>query len=92
MADQDQETIKSIFKGYKNGIFHFIDQNHYLYEFHGIEDDINEIYQLNNNKYLEECFYVTYETVKETDEFDRDNEMNIIVGLELITSDYSDVD
>lgn len=37
-------------------------------------------------------FLCHYEMVTETYEFDRDNEMNIILELEFITSDYADVD
>lgn len=59
IADHIQETNKSIFTRYKNGIFHYMDENDYPNEFHGIQDDINNIYQLYNNIFLEECFYVT---------------------------------
>lgn len=92
MTSQGSITTKAIFKGYNNGIFHFIDDSDYIYEFHEISDDAKESFNLFDNKFINETFYITYITETEIDKFDQEEEINSIIGLELVKSTDFDID
>lgn len=81
---QDTSTVKAVFDGQEEGMYYFTGEDFNSYAFQGIEEGASEKYDLSNEEFVGQTFNVTYKVETETDEFDDEYEVYIIVDLELV--------
>jgi hypothetical protein len=87
-TNQENKTVKAIFDYHDEGVYYFTvsndDDDDETYAFQKIEKDALKSYDLADNNYEGKTFNITYKIETETDEFDEESDVWVIVLLELV--------
>ncbi|MFT4851378.1 MAG: hypothetical protein ACI83B_003944 [Sediminicola sp.] len=85
-TNQENKTVQAIFDYHAEGFYYFTASNDddETYTFQKIEEDALKSYDLADNNYEGRTFNITYKIETETDEFDEESDVWVIVLLELV--------
>lgn len=82
--EQQNKTVTAVFVGYEDGIYYFSNDEDDSYDFEKIDAKVLKTFNLNDKKYLNKKFKITYKEEKVEDENEEEYEIWVIVKLELI--------